>query len=827
MWLASNMRFVSVSGFVWAIFVLALATANARGEENAPKAEAIAVFPNRVELRNREMRQRILVQRIKDGLIGEQIREGAQWKVEHPEIAKIENGVLIPLKDGETTASVAVDGKTELVAIVVSGQGEPFTWSFRNHVESVLSKAGCNSGACHGARAGQKGFRLTLFGYDLDADYTYLTRQATGRRISPTDPGRSLLLTKPTGMTPHKGGIRFEPDSLEYRVLAEWIASGTPGPSDNDSVITKLEVLPNRSIQKPGLKQQLVVLAHFSDGRIEDATAWAKYTSDNLSVATVGDRGEVQIPNSGEAAIKVWYQNLNALAFVSAPFERDVPAELYQVAEGGSFIDELVNAKLKSLHLAPSPRCDDATFIRRAHLDTIGVLPTAEEVKAYLADSRVDKRRRLVDSLLSRTEFIDYWTYKWSDLLLVNGSQLRPPAVKAYYAWIRENVAANTPWDKMIVDLVTAKGSTISNGAANFYALHKDPETTAETIAQAFMGLSINCAKCHNHPLEKWTNDQYYGMANLFARVRTKNTGGVVKDGDVFVFSDVRGELIQPSKGKPQPPRPLDGEALDFASTDDRRETLAKWLTSRENPYFAKSIANRVWANFFGVGIVERVDDLRVTNPPSNAELLDGAAKYLVEHQFDLKELMRTILNSESYQRSSTPALGNEVDDRFYSRYYPRRLKAELLLDAVSQATAAPTEFKDQAKGLRALQLNDSAVASYFLQAFGRPDRIITCECERSDDPSMTQVLHLYNGDTLNLKLQAAGNRIDAFIKANADDATIIDDLYFEALSRPPTDAEKASLLATMKVEKPEDRRAAIEDLYWGVLTSREFLFQH
>jgi hypothetical protein len=797
----------------------------AHGEDHPP--EAIALFPARVELRNREMRQRVLVQRIANGLVGSEIREGAKWKIENPAIATVENGVVVPHQDGETTATVTALGQSAQLAIVVSGQGEPFTWSFRNHVESVLSKAGCNGGACHGARAGQKGFRLTLFGYDLDADYTYLTRQATGRRIAPTDPGRSLLLTKPTGMTPHKGGIRFEPDSLEYRVLAEWIAAGTPGPSDNDSVITKLEVLPARSIQKHGEKQQLVVLAHFSDGRIEDATAWAKYTSDNLSVATVGDRGEVQIQNSGEAAIKIWYQNLNALAFVSSPFDRQVPAELYQVAEEGSFIDELVNAKLKSLNLAPSPPCDDATFLRRAQLDTIGVLPTAEEVKSFLADSRPDKRRRLVDSLLARSEFVDYWSYKWSDLLLVNGAQLRPPAVKAYYGWIRENVKANTPWDRLIADLVTAKGSTLSNGAANFYALHKDPETTAETIAQAFLGLSINCAKCHNHPLEKWTNDQYYGMANLFSRVRTKNTGGVVKDGDVFVFSDVRGELIQPGKGKPQPPQPLDGEAIEFASTEDRREALAKWLTSAENPYFAKSIANRVWANFFGVGIVEKVDDLRVTNPPSNAELLDAAAKYLVDHQFDLKELMRAILTSQAYQRSSQPTLGNEVDERFYARYYPRRLKAELLLDAVSQVTAAPTEFKDQTKGVRALQLNDSAVASYFLQTFGRPDRVITCECERSDEPSMTQVLHLFNGDTLNQKLQAAGNRIDGLMNSGVDDGAVIEGLYLEALSRPPTEQEKAALLSSMKVEKPDDRRAAIEDLFWGVLTSREFLFQH
>ena len=526
--------------------------------ETSPRSSAIAVFPSRVMLHHREAKQRLLVQRIEGAKIAGQIHDDVVWSVADPEIAKIERGVVIPLMNGATRATARSGDETAEIEILVSGQEASFTWSFRNHVESVLSKSGCNGGACHGARAGQKGFRLTLFGYDLDADYTYLTRQATGRRISPTDPGRSLLLTKPTGMTPHKGGIRFEPDSLEYRVLAEWIAAGTPGPSDSDPVVTKLEVLPAHSIQQRGAKQQLVVLAHFSDGTVEDATAWAKYTSDNISIATVDDRGLVQIENSGESAIKIWHQNLTALAFVTAPFDQTVPTELYEVAEGGGFIDELINAKLQSLQIAPSPRCDDATFLRRAYLDTVGVLPTADEAKAFLADARPDKRRRLVDSLLSRPEFVDYWAYKWSDLLLVNSEQLRPPAVKAYYGWIRQKVQENAPWDQMISELITARGSTLENGAANFYALHKDPETTAETVAQAFLGLSINCAKCHNHPLEKWTNDQYYGMANLFARVRTKNTGAVVKDGDVFVFSDVRGELIQPSKGKPQPPRPLD-----------------------------------------------------------------------------------------------------------------------------------------------------------------------------------------------------------------------------------------------------------------------------
>jgi hypothetical protein len=456
-------------------------------------------------------------------------------------------------------------------------------------------------------------------------------------------------------------------------------------------------------------------------------------------------------------------------------------------------------------------------------------LPTADETRAYLADTRADKRDRLIDALLNRPEFVDYWAYKWSDVLLVSGQKLRPVALKAYYGFIRDRVAKNTPWDQFVREIVTASGSTHENGAANFFALHQDPEETAETTAQAFLGLSIMCAKCHNHPLEKWTNDQYYGFANMFARVRAKGWGGDFRGGDGLrvVYSDTQGELIQPSKGRPQPPRPLDGAAIDFASTEDRRVAVAKWLTAPENPYFARAIANRVWANYFGVGLVERVDDLRTTNPASNEILLDATAKFVVENKFDLKQLMRAILQSSAYQRASEPTPENKADERFYARYYAKRLKAEVLLDAVAQVTAAPTAFKDYPAGTRALQLPDSAVESYFLQTFGRPDRLITCDCERSDEPSMTQVLHLYNGDTLNQKLAAKGNVIDKQLAAGDAPEKIVEDAYLAGLSRFPTDQEKKPLVEILQSAPEAEKRAVIEDLYWSVLSSREFLFNH
>lgn len=794
---------------------------------NAQPLPRLEVLPSKIELVGPEARQTLVTQwAIAAGFNGQ--ATDATYTSSDEKIIIVKQGQVVPLANGTATITAKSGNYSATAEVTVKQMDVPFQWSFRNHVESVLSKSGCNTGACHGARAGQKGFRLTLFGFDLDADHSYLTRHALGRRIVPEDPGRSLLLMKPTGAVPHKGGVRFEPDSLEYRVLAEWIAGGAPGPKADDPLIVRLEVLPKQSLQTKGAAQQMLVQATFSDGHVEDVTQWAKFTSVNTAVATVEQNGKLTFVGPGEAAVKVWYLNWNALAFASVPYDNDVNLADYQL-QPRNFIDEHVLEKLRKLRLPPSPLCDDATFLRRTFLDTIGTLPKNEEVKAFLADTRADKRDRLIDGLLARPEFVDYWAYKWSDMLLVSGQRLRPPALKAYYGFIRDNVAKNTPWDAFARQIVTATGSTHENGAANFFALHQDPEETAETVAQAFLGLSINCAKCHNHPLEKWTNDQYYGFANMFSRVRAKGWGGDFRNGDGLrvVYSDTQGELIQPSKGKPQPPRPLDGQAIAFNSTEDRRVAVAQWLTAPENPYFARAITNRVWANYFGVGLVERVDDLRVTNPASNDELLNATAKFLVESKFDLKLLMREILRSATYQRSSQALAENKADERFYSHYYPKRLKAEVLLDAVSLVSGTPTMFKDYPAGTRALQLPDSFVDSYFLQAFGRPDRLITCDCERSDEPSMTQVLHLYNGETLNSKLAAPGNVIEKLLGAKATPEQIVDDVYLSALSRLPSAGEREQMVAILKATPEAEQRAALEDLLWGVLSSREFLFNH
>jgi hypothetical protein len=815
-------------------FVAASAAALA---SEGPPAGGICVLPETIAISSSESRQTLVVQsRSADGQFGAQVVDVTFFSSDE-KIVRVENGIAVPVANGKATITAKAGERTATAEVTVSGMDKPFIWSFRNHVESVLSKQGCNAGACHGARAGQKGFRLTLFGFDVDADYTYLTRQAIGRRIVPTDPGRSLILTKPTGLLPHKGGVRLDPSSLEYRVLAEWIAAGAPGPRDDDPQIERVEVLPQYTRQAVGNTQQLVVLAHFSDGHVDDATRWAKYTAVNSSVTSVDERGMVTITGPGEGAIKAWYLNHTAMAFMTVPYSNPVSPETFANLPRRNFIDDEINAKLAALNLPPSPPCDDATFLRRAYLDTIGTLPTMEEARAFLADASPDKRDRLIDHLLHRPEFVDYWAFKWSDLLLLSGERLRPKALEAFYTWIRRSVQENKPWDQFVREIVTASGNTHENGAANFYALHQDPETMAETVSQAFLGLSINCAKCHNHPLEKWTNDQYYGFANLFSRVRAKGWGGDYRSGDGLriVYTDTQGELIQPSRGTPQPPRPLDGEPLAFDSPEDRRVPLARWLTSPENPYFTRAIVNRVWANFFGVGLVEEVDDMRLTNPASNEKLLDAATRFLAEQKYDLKELMRAILQSAAYQRASTPLEENRADERFYSRYYPRRLKAEVLLDAVSQVTGVPTEFHfltadgkkgEKAPATRAQQLRDVFTDSYFLKTFGQPDRLITCECERSDEPSMTQVLHILNGDTVNQKLAAAGSAAE---KAAGEPSTdrVIDELFLAALSRLPDDDERQRLAGELNAAKPEEKRQVIEDLYWSVLSSREFMFNH
>jgi hypothetical protein len=673
-----------------------------------------------------------------------------------------------------------------------------------------------------------------LRGYDPVADHNALTRQAGGRRVIPGDPERSLLLQKTSLQIAHGGGMRLKKGSPDYQVVSRWIKAGAPASSVNDPKVTALQVTPLAATLKPGDKKQMKVVAKYSDGHTEDVTRWVKFGTSEGSVATVGDNGLVQVVGRGETAITIWFNSRVAFARIASPFPNAPAATAYAQSPRSNFIDDLVVNKLKQLGLPVSGQCSDSEFIRRATLDMCGVLPTPEAVRAFLADKNLDKRMKLVDQLMARPEFVDYWAYKWSDLLLVNSRKLPGRSLTAFYTWIRDSVQQNKPWDKFAREIVTATGSNIDNGAANFFVMHREPVDLTETTTQAFLGMSVMCARCHNHPLEKWTQTDYYAMANLYSRVRLKNGD---TNGEVMVIAEQNGNINLPRSGKPLPPKPLDGKPLPLDDSADRRFRLAEWLTAPENPYFSKALVNRVWRNFMGKGLVDAEDDLRLTNPPSNSELLDALAKDFSKSGFDVKRLMRTIVASSAYQRSAEPIGMNAKDERFYSRYLVKRLPAEVMLDVVSQVTNVPTAFDGYARGTRALQLRDSQIPSYFLTAFGRAERTQTCSCERQDAPSVAQALHLANGETVNKKLKEKGSVVDRLILNEVDDADVIEEVYLSALSRYPNEKEKGKLLVALKAapmdplapmtERDTARRALLEDLYWAVLTGNEFLFNH
>jgi hypothetical protein len=795
------------------------------------------VVPGDVALTGPHATQRLIVVEDAAGDVVADITAKATFTTSAASVATVDKaGNVQAVGDGDAVITARVGDRTASAKVKVTKTKEPFSWSFRNHVIPVLTRAGCNSGACHGALAGKGGLKLSLRGYDIDTDYFVLTRQALGRRIDRESPDKSLLLLKPTMALAHGGGQKVEIDSPEYRVLADWIADGAPGPMDSDARITRLEVLPSSAMLKPKDTLQLLVRAYYSDGRAEDVTRRAKFTSSEDLVAGVSLDGKVTVVSHGEAAVSVLFGNLVASATITSAYGGSVDPKVFAAAPRHNFIDGLILKKLERLRLPPSPGCTDAEFIRRAFLDAAGILPTPAEVKAFLNDRSPDKRARLIDRLLERPEFVDYWAYKWSDMLLITTRRLPQPAVWSFYQHVRQGVADNKPWDRFTRDILTASGSNLQNGAANYFVLHKDVAALSEATAVTFMGMSLTCARCHNHPLERWTQDQYWQMANLFSRVGLKNG----ERGSVLVWSRPDGDAPHPRRGSGLNPTPLDGKPLPLDSATDRRGYFADWLTSSDNPYFAKALVNRVWRNYMGRGLVEAEDDIRETNPPTNAELFDALARDFVKRRYDVKQLMRTIMNSAAYQRSSKPVAGNEADDRFFSRYLTRRLSAEVILDSYSQVTGVPTPFthlvtnaRDSETpyggfpaGTRAMQLPDSLVASRFLDAFGRPERANTCSCERSQDSSVGQALHLNNGKTLNDKLRAKNSLVEKWLSEKVGDEEAIKRLYLSALCREPGEKERASF-AKLLAEATADggRREALEDLVWAVLTSKEFIF--
>ncbi|HMF14253.1 MAG TPA: DUF1549 and DUF1553 domain-containing protein, partial [Gemmataceae bacterium] len=736
---------------------------------------------------------------------------------------------------GEATITATVEGAQATATVKATNTKQPAVPSFRNHVIPMMTKIGCNSGACHGALAGKGGMKLSLRGYAPEVDHFVLTRQTNGRRVDPLDPAHSLMLLKPTMAVSHGGGQKLEPGSSDYQVIADWIAHGAPAPKDDDARIQRLEVFPPEAFLKPKDQLQVIVRAWYSDGHSQDVTHWVKFNSSEDLVATVDPEGKVTVTGHGETAITIWYSNLVATARIVSPLPNKIDPAVFAKAERKNFIDELALKKLASLRIPPSPLCTDAEFIRRAYLDATGTLPTPEEVRKFITGTALDKRAKLIDALLEKPEFVDYWTYKWSDLLLVSTRRLPQSGTWAFYQFVRQSVADNKSWDRFAHDVLTASGNSLQNGGVNYFVLHKDVSDLTEATSLTFMGMSITCCRCHNHPLERWTQDQYWSMANLFSRVAFKNGD---RAGDVSVQAQPSGDIPHLRRGVPMPPAPLDHKAMPLDSPADRRAYFADWLTSPENPYFAKALVNRVWRNFLGRGLVEAEDDLRQTNPPTNEELFDALAKDLVAHKHDVKHAIRTIMNSATYQRSAKPLPENVTDDRFYSHYLVKRLSAEVILDAYSQVTGVPTPFNQVVTGVeggtaayngyppgtRALQLPDSLVASRFLDSFGRPERVQTCSCERQQDSSITQALHLNNGQTLNDKLRDKKCRIETWLKDNVSDEEAIRRVYQLALCREPTETESTNCRASIG-DGQTPRREALEDLFWAVLTSKEFLF--
>jgi len=749
-------------------------------------------------------------------------------------------GRVTPSGNGKAKLKATAAGRVTEVEISVNGFAEPQALSFVNDIQPILTRSGCNAGACHGALAGKGGFKLSLRGYDHASDHFALTRQALGRRVDGTEPAASLLLKKATRQMPHGGGKRFAIDGEEYGLLKRWIEAGAIGPKDSEIELAKIEVFPKSAVLKPKQTLRTVVRATYADGRTVDVTKLARFSTTEESVAAVDEDGAVTVASSGETAIAVVFGTKVATATIAVPFANAVKEEAFTTAAKANFIDDKVLGKLALLQLPPADTCSDAEFIRRASLDSCGVLPKPDEVDKFVADPAKDKREKLIDALLDRPEFIDYWTTKWCDLFLVSTRKLPQQTMLGFHRKLRSAVSDNLGWDRLAHDILTASGSTLSNGGGAYFVQRKDVSDLAESTAITFLGTSITCARCHNHPLERWTQDQYWALANLFSRVGIKNGE---RAGELAIQTLPSGDALHLRTGKPVLPAPLDAAPLPLDSATDRRAYFADWLTKPENPFFAKAIVNRIWRNYLGRGLIEAEDDIRDTNPPTNPELLDALVADFVAAKFDTKHLMKRIMASATYQRSSKAKPGSEGDDRFYSRYLLRRLPAQVILDSYSDVTGVPTPFDTVSvgtsggtaatalypKGTRAQQLPDSLLVSQFLDSFGRAERSVTCSCETTTDSSVGQALHLNNGKTLNEKLKADGSLVQRWVKdgTSLNDAAV--QLYRLALGRVPTAKESKAFEAVFGTQSKDDklRKEAFEDLVWAVLTSNEFLFNH
>jgi hypothetical protein len=738
-----------------------------------------------------------------------------------PAVARVSDaGVVHGVADGSAQIVVRVQGKQLVAAVKVEGASRERHFHFENDIIPLFNRFGCNSSGCHGSAEGQNGFKLSVFGFDPAADYASLVKDSRGRRIFPAAPRHSLLLAKASGGMPHGGGLRIAPGTAEYETLHGWIAAGAPVGDPRAPHVASIRIEPSERVMARRGQQQLRVVARYSDGRDIDVTAHTRFQSNNDGPASVSAFGLVSAGDvPGEAAIMANF--MGAVDVFRAMVPRLEKIADYPRLPEHNFIDPLVFSKLRKLNILPSDLCDDADFLRRVFLDVIGTLPTAAEARRFLADKRPDRRARLVDELLARPEFADYWALFWSDLLRVDRQALGHKRAYAYYRWIRDSLAANKPLDQFARELVTAEGVLEENGPANFFKVVPKPGEAASTLAQVFLGLRIACAECHHHPFDRWTQTDYFGMQAFFAPVSIKKVGTrefVLAAGDPLTKHTRTGETVFAHA--------LDAPVPDKNPVGERRTVLADWMTRPENPWFARNLANRIWAHFLGRGLVEPVDDVRATNPPTNPDLLDALAKHLVENKHDLKQLIRVITASRVYQLSSKPNTTNETDEQNYSRSLFRRIEAEVLLDMVSQTTGIEEKFAGVPGGYRAIQLWDSKVPHYFLKLFGRPMRASACECERNHEPGVSQILHLMNSPQIQAKLNHERGTIGRLVRETPDDALLVEELYLTFFSRLPAEPERKPAMEFLR-RHPGRRRQAAEDLAWSMLNSLEFVFKH
>lgn len=783
--------------------------------------QSLELWPAEVKLSDPFTRQQLLARAEKSD-----VTRQATFASSAPAIALIdEHGYLVPLADGEATITANHQGASATAKVTVSGFAQPRAVDFQGEIVPLLSRYGCNAGGCHGKATGQNGFKLSLFGFDAAWDYDEITKRGRGRRISAGAPDHSLLLTKAANIAPHGGGQRLTQGSEAYQLIRSWIAAGAPPSAPNRTHVARLEITPSEAVLKSGQNQQVAVTAIFSDGSRRDVSRQCSFSSNLEVVARVDEQGLITAADSrGEATIMARYMGQVAVFTALAPHGEplaEVPGFVQR-----NYVDQLCAEKWKRLGLVPSPPCDDATFIRRVTIDLCGRLPTADEVRGFLADPTADKRTQLVDRLLESPDYPAYFAMRWGTIL--RNSQLAgaSQASYAFHNWIKDSIVKNQPYDQFVRGIVAASGEWQDAPAINWLWQNRDDQlhqTTAD-VAQVFLGLRLQCARCHHHPYERFSQEDYFGLAGFFTRMGRKSFG---EPPPYFASPNVQSGDKSPLTGKTPEPKYLDGEYVKFSPEEDPRHALVSWMARPDNPYFAKALVNRLFGHFFGRGIVHEVDDLRQTNPPSNPELLEALARDFVEHKFDVKHVIRTLLTSQVYQLSAEPTPQNEHDQQNFARYYARRMPAEVLLDAVDQATGTKTRFSGVAASSRAVDLPHEGFGSYFLDAFDRPRRVTTCECERSSGATLGQVLLLANSDEIENKLADGNGKIGKLLAAKRPTKEIVEELFLGTFSRLPREAELTATMNAVSSSGPDKERQALEDVLWTLLNSREFMFNH